>query len=87
MIVKLFNKLLFYKGHAGYEIRKLVMIISDLASPSRTIISLKNLQQIIIIKNLRKKDVKERNAALEKTKRKESLLNQMQLKKKGGKTS
>lgn len=55
MIIKLFNKLLFYKGHAGYEIRKLVMIIYDPASPSRTIISLKNLQQIIIIKNLRKK--------------------------------
>ena len=54
---------------------ELVMIISYPASPSRIIFLLKTLRHIIM--NLKKK-VKERNAALEKTERKESFFEQMQ---------
>ena len=50
------------------------MIISYPASPSRIIVSLKTLRHII--DNLKKK-MKERNAALEKTERKESFFKQM----------
>ena len=49
---------------------ELVIIISYPASPRRIIVLLKTLRQKI---DNRKKKVKERNAALEKTKRKESF--------------
>jgi len=52
------------------------MIISYPASPSRVIVLLKTLRRII--GNLKKKKVKERNAALEKTVRRESFFEQMQ---------
>ena len=51
------------------------MIISYPASPSRIIVLLKTLRHII---ENRKKKVKERKAALEKTERKESFFDQMQ---------
>ena len=51
------------------------MIISYPASPSRIIVLLKTLRHLI--EDLKKK-VKERNAALEKTERKKSFLDQMQ---------
>ena len=50
------------------------MIISHPASPSRIIVLFKTLQHII--ENLKKK-VKERNAALEKTERKEPFFDQI----------
>ena len=52
------------------------MIISYPASPSRIIVLLKTLRRII--ENMKKKKVKERNVALEKTERKKSLFDQMQ---------
>ena len=52
------------------------MIISYPASPSRIIVFLKTRRHIF--ENLKKKKLKERNAALEKTGRKELFFAQMQ---------
>ena len=60
------------------------MIISYPASPSRVIVLLKTLRRII--GNLKKKKVKERNAALEKTVRKENIFRGNARNKKGAKT-
>ena len=52
------------------------MIISYPASPRRIIVLLKTFRHLI--ENLKKKKMKERNVASEKTERKESVFNQMQ---------
>ena len=63
---------------------ELVMIISCPASPSRIIVLLNTLRNII--ENLKKK-MKERNTASEKTERKEKFFRSNAINKKGTKTS